>query len=660
MFVWRSSLDGVFHFDDFGNIVDNERILQLWPLDDFLTNNRPIGLYSFAINYHFSGTDPFAYHVTNLTIHIASGLFLMTGCLLAWRLYRKHWANDTQPQWTYSAILTAALISTVWAIHPLTTQAVTNVVQRYESLASMGYLGVWVGMLLYLDGRRWLGMVIVLPSAWIGLMSKEVFATAPLAVLLLDRLLTRQTWFSIARLRWLPYALMLSPYVWFVPSVSRFFDPERTRSSSMGLGMDRITPWEYLRTQAEVIWHYIGLVVWPKDLCFDYLWRIETSPWNYLPLGAAIVAVIVVAMVCYGRGIRQTANASARTFSIGLAGWMGLSFFFILAPTSSLMPIADIAVEHRMYLASATVIAAIVLSMQWLFTAGIRHSDHPLVLRAAAACIVVACISLLAWRTHLRNQDYCNGWVLWSTAARISPQNPRAWYNVGRELYTVGNYRGALPPLISAVGLSSVSVPMFDAGLADCLRRTGRFDDAVTLFRRAIEKDADNALYHNDLGVTYLQQEQYELAEQEFLVALGLQHAMAKFNLALVYQRQGKPAAAIRLWDQVLAEDPQLHSAARHLAWTLATTSVAGLTDVARAETLLRQHYDLSTTQSAYVLDTLAAIYARREQFDAAEKSVHAAIERARAVANRQLIPKLNQRLALYQNRKPCIDGVQP
>ena len=31
-------------------------------------------------------------------------------------------------------------------------------------------------------------------------------------------------------------------------------------------------------------------------------------------------------------------------------GFLGLSFFFILAPTSSIIPIADLAVEHRMYL----------------------------------------------------------------------------------------------------------------------------------------------------------------------------------------------------------------------------------------------------------------------------------------------------------------------
>ncbi|MCP4777858.1 MAG: hypothetical protein GY880_26870, partial [Planctomycetaceae bacterium] len=149
MMVWRGSLDGVFYFDDYGNIVNNERIRSLWPLDEFLSNNRPIGLYSFAVNYHFSGIEPFYYHVVNLAIHLINGLLLLAGCLLSWRLYRRHWCDQPRPQINYGTLALASLIATLWVVHPLTTQAVTNVVQRYESLASMGYLGVWVGMLIY-------------------------------------------------------------------------------------------------------------------------------------------------------------------------------------------------------------------------------------------------------------------------------------------------------------------------------------------------------------------------------------------------------------------------------------------------------------------------------------------------------------------------------
>ncbi|QDS91722.1 photosystem I assembly protein Ycf3 [Roseimaritima multifibrata] len=662
MLVWRGSLEGVFHFDDYGNIVDNERIRQLWPLDDFLQNNRPIGLYSFAINYHFSGTDTYAYHITNLAIHITSGLLLYAGCLLMWRLYRKHWANETQPAWTYAAILTAGLISTAWVVHPLTTQAVTNVVQRYESLASLGYLGVWVGMLLYLDGRRWWGMAIILPLAWIGLMSKEVFATAPLAVLLLDRLLTRQPWLAIARLRWLPYALMISPFVWFIPSVSRFFDTERTRGSSMGLGMDRITPWEYLRTQAEVIWHYVGLVVWPKDLCFDYVWRIQANPWIYLPLGAALIAVIVGALACYGRAIRQSAATSTQTFAIGLAGWLGLIFFFILAPTSSFMPIADIAVEHRMYLASATIIAGIVLLMRHLLSVLMRRSERPLVLQLGASCILIACISLLAWRTHLRNQDYRDGLVLWTTAAQISPENPRVWYNLGQELYNRGDKRAALRPMVSAVGLSATSVPLFDVGLADTLRDVGRYQDAITLYQRAISKQHRFPEAYNNLGAVFFKLDRLDDAQQAFEAAVDQDHPEAKYNLALVYLRQNQPRQAILLFQELIDRHPEFTVANRRLAWILATAKEDSLRDIERARQLMQTLYDRNTTQSVSVLDTFGVIQAAQGDFATAIQTARQALSLAQAAPkpNAKLIADLQLRIQHYQNNQPWIGGSQP
>ena len=697
MLVWRGSLDGVFHFDDYGNIVDNHRIRRLWPLDDFLSNNRPIGLYSFAINYHFSGAEPFSYHVVNLAIHVVNGLLLFTGCYLTARLWRtkprrsdhrpetspspsaqRRWSTGfctTQQQpdqdhsepdnavvqkpdstgvspvaeFVHGPLLIASLISTTWVVHPLTTQAVTNVVQRYESLASLGYLGAWVGLLVCLCGARWLGCAMILPAAWIGLMSKEVFATAPLVILMFDRLVTQQPWLTVLRLRWLPYLLMLTPFLWFVPSVVRFFDPVRTQGSSMGLGMKQLSSWEYLRTQPEVIWHYLGLVVWPKDLCFDYLWRIQNDPKVYLSLGAGICAALLIAAGCYLR--HRTA----------LAGWLGLTFFLILAPTSSVMPIADLAVEHRMYLASAVMIAGIALTLSHVAAILIRNSERPAVLRAAFACILFAGISLLAWRTHLRNQDYRDGLVLWMTAARISPENPRAWYNVGRELYNKGDKQGALRPMISAVGFSETSVPLFDVGLADSLREFGRNEDAITLYLRAIAKKAFFPEAHNNLGAAYLNLNRLADAQRSFRTAVEQNHPEAKYNLALVYLKQNQIQQAIPLFEEVIELHPEFSAAVRQLAWILATAEDDRLRDIKRASDLMQTHYD-PNTQSVYVLDTLGAIQAAQGDFAAAIQTTQKALTMAqgRDKPNAALIADLQQRIQRYQDRKPWIGGSQP
>ena len=676
MLVWRGSLDGVFHFDDYSSIVDNEGIRKLWPLDDFLRSSRPIGLYSFAVNYHFSGETPYAYHVTNLVIHLVNGLLLFAGCYLTGRMSngRVFRADGADSEATAAdngqarLILVSGLIASLWVVHPLTTQAVTNIVQRYESLSSLGYLGAWVGLLIYLRGFRWLGCSLILPAAWIGLMSKEVFATAPLVILLFDRLISQQTWFSIAKLRWLPYMLMVSPYVWFIPTVAFFFDPVRTQSSSAGLGMETISPWEYLRTQPEVLWHYLGLVVWPNDLCFDYLWKIQSNPWIYLPLGASIVFVLLLGIAAYVRGLRSIVSSTDGVLpvglsSIGMAGWLVLTFFLILSPTSSFMPIADIAVEHRMYLASSVVVAGLVLGATAIAGFLLRQSERPLVLKAGLACIVLFCLAMLSWRTHLRNQDYRDGIVLWRTAARISPENPRAWYNMGQEYYQRGDRDAALRPMISAVGFSGSSVPMFDAGLADCLNHIGRTDDAIKLYQRALgKKSGYKTEFLNNLGVIYLNREQVELAEEMFRSAENLNDAEATYNLGWVLLKRGQVERAIEYFHKALIRQPELHPAARRLAWVFATSEEERYRDLASARKLLDEHYDLSTTQSAAVFDTDGVIRAAFGDFSGAIQSTNKALEiaRGRAEPDTSYITDLQQRLATYELGKPWVGGLQP
>ena len=662
--VWKGSLDGVFHFDDYGNIVDNERIRSLWPLTTFFSNNRPVGLYSFALNWHFSQNDEFAYHVVNLAIHVVNGLLLFSAVLLATLLFRKHWQAVSSPSLRNSDLVLGAFISTAWVIHPLTTQAVTNIVQRYESLASLGYLGVWVGMLLYLQGWRALGCIAIGLSAWIGLLSKEIFATAPLSVLLFDRLLTRDKWLDVFKLRWLAYLVMGLPFLWFIPMVSRFFDPVKTAGGAMGFGMKGPSSWDYLRTQPEIIWHYIRLVFWPLDLCFDYVWRVQSNPWIYLSLGGVIVAIISAALFGYSRSIATTkssatppteaATSDDSRFAIGLASWMTLTFYFVLAPTSSIVPIRDLAFEHRMYLPSALVVAGVILVSWSLMRRMLESSNQPNVLRLGVATIAIALLLMLGFRTHLRNLDYQSGQSLWQSAVEASPKNPRAWYSLGQVLYKRGDKDEALEPMIKAVGYSNEPVAIYDAGLAGCLLHIGRLDDAIKLYKRAIENKPDYDQAFNDLGVIYLKKGELEEARSYFTEASELGNAEAFYNLGWIDRKQGAFDDAERHFRKALAEQPNLGSAARQVAWLTATKPSVTDQELVSAKGLLEKHYDLTITKSSGALDTAAVIAAGQGKFDAAVEYSKQALAAAQASdqPDEDWVAELKERLVCYESGK--------
>ncbi|MCP4891102.1 MAG: tetratricopeptide repeat protein, partial [Planctomycetaceae bacterium] len=258
--------------------------------------------------------------------------------------------------------------------------------------------------------------------------------------------------------------------------------------------------------------------------------------------------------------------------SLGLSGWLVLTFFFILAPTSSIVPIADLAFEHRMYLATALVMAGFVLFARAGATRLLRVSQQPAVLWGGFICIVVAVISLLGWRTHLRNQDYCDELRLWQTALDVSPKNPRAWHYMGCVHWDRGEKDRALQPMLKAVGFSNSSVPKFDAGLAGCLNHIGQVDDAITLYVRAIFKKPDFKEALNNLGVIYLDRGQQGEARVYFQRAADLGYAHSIYNLGWLHFKEGRTSSAIPYFQQALRADPELHTAARRLAWIYATS----------------------------------------------------------------------------------------
>jgi len=109
----------------------------------------------------------------------------------------------------------------------------------------------------------------------------------------------------------------------------------------------RLSWFEYARSQPGVILHYLRLVFWPQPLVLDYSWPPAQTVGDILP-GAIVVAGLLAA----------TGYAFWKWPAWGL---LGAWFFLLLAPTSSVMPLADLAVEHRMYLPLAAIAVVVVL-----------------------------------------------------------------------------------------------------------------------------------------------------------------------------------------------------------------------------------------------------------------------------------------------------------
>ena len=116
---------------------------------------------------------------------------------------------------------------------------------------------------------------------------------------------------------------------------------------SAGFGLKIVSTWDYFKSQFGVIAHYLRLAVYPDALCLDYNWPVAKSMADVVPFAVIIIALVLASL--YG------------VFRRSPLGFLGLWFFLILAPTSSVMQIADLAAERRMYLSLAAIITLAVV-----------------------------------------------------------------------------------------------------------------------------------------------------------------------------------------------------------------------------------------------------------------------------------------------------------
>lgn len=489
--AYSNSLHCGFVFDDIPGVLDNATIRNLGSLGKVLSppgggsspvQGRPVVNVSLAINYALGGTNVFGYHLFNLTVHLLAALTLMG-------VVRRTIAETAPCRLVAdSALGISTAVAVIWTVHPLLTEAVTQVVQRAESMVGLFYLLTLYCVIrgsLSRNSARWYRLAVA--ACALGMGTKEVMVTAPAVVLAYDAVFLAGSWREALRRRRSLYVGLAA--TWLVLGYALVTN-NFSRGTAAGFG-GGVTPWQYMRTQCWAILHYLKLSVLPHPLILDYGEKIVQSAAEIVP-GAAMILILGSATILALRRVPWL-------------GFLGVWFFAILAPSSSFVPLAAQTVaEKRMYLPLAAVIAALVLgvALAWRRLEAVRIGDEgwrrawrrvPPVAATAAAVIV------LAYLSHERNLDYRDNLTIWRDTAIKMPDNKRAENNLGCALMESGRVTQALDHLERAVAL--------DPGFADAhlnlalaQGRLGRLTEALASARRAVELNPDASSAEETLG----------------------------------------------------------------------------------------------------------------------------------------------------------------
>jgi tetratricopeptide (TPR) repeat protein len=500
-------------------------------------SGRPAVNLSFAINYQLNralglplpdsedaGDETISYHVADVLLHLGAGLLLFA---IVRRTLR---SAGLAARWSSRANTIAGAAALLWLVHPIQTEAVDYLSQRTELMVSVCYLGVLYAAMRAWTSARW--AIAAVGISVIGMLSKEVMATAPVVVVLYDWAFAPSGHSALAgsvdaRRRIALYAALFATAL---VAVGLALAGGRGESAGFGGGVS----WHaYLVSQGWAIWRYMRLLILPAGLSFDYGDRPV--------LGAASVAGLL-ALAIIGIGV----VAAWTRPRLRWLGFLGAWFFLLLAPSSSIVPIqTEIAAERRVYLAIAAPIVLAVVALdaalrRWFRAPGRRSASRPpkgkykgtardatapaqpsfgVTIAAAVVAVVLLCAS------NRRSATYDSPEALWLGATRTIPGNWRAFDN-----------------------LAALDLRMIPPRIAT----------AESLLHHAIAADSASVRPWTRLAGIAIHEDSLAEAERllEHALMLAPRDSEAIDKLAQAFLAAGKPDSAVRLLELVTSRSP--------------------------------------------------------------------------------------------------------
>jgi tetratricopeptide (TPR) repeat protein len=484
-------------------------------------DGRPVINLSLAINYAISSSAAWSYHALNLIINILAGLTLFG---IVRRTLLRPVLRDRFGQ---EAGLLALAVALPWTLHPLQTESVTYIVQRTESLMGLFYLLTVYCFVRGMESRKpgtWLALSTV--ACLLGMASKEVMVSAPLIVWLYDRTFVEGTFRKAWREHRRYYLGLAGTWLALVYLVIQSGGRGGTAGFNAGVAW-----WSYVLTQFGAITHYLWLAVWPQNLILDYRTTLAGPGIEIVP------SVLLVAFLAAGTLV-------ALRHSPGI-GFLGACFFLILAPSSSVVPVAtETMAEHRMYLALAPVAALVALGLYRL--AGKRSLVAVLILAMG-----------LGWLTFHRNESYHSALALWSDVVAKRPENPYAHNNLGIALLQQGRLDEAILQFQKSLALKPDYADA-DYNLGIVLYQKGRLDEAILQFQKTLALNPDYAKANYNLGNVLFQKGRDDEAMVYYQKALAIlpNYPEARNNLGVALGKKGRSDEAIRQFQEVLRLNP--------------------------------------------------------------------------------------------------------
>jgi tetratricopeptide (TPR) repeat protein len=468
------------------------------------------------------------YHAVNLLIHILNALLVY----LLVRLTLRTPALEGSALRERSGEV-ALLSGLLFVSHPVQTEAVTYVFQRFASLCaffSLVSVTSYAGSRLTEKGAvRYLLYTLSLVSLLLAMKTKENAFTVPVVIALYEGLFFRGSGLRRA-LVLAPLLLTMLVVPLSLAGLDRPLDEVIGGLGGVSRGYSGLSRMDYLFTEFRVLATYIRLLFLPVNQNVDYDYTLFTSALSMpVLLSMAFILATLLFSGCL-LFLSRNKDAALRLVSFGM-----LWFFITLSVESGVIPIFMLINEYRLYLPSAGAFVALGAGIS--LAAGVLGERR---IRAALALIAAVIVLALSVATYERNAAWRSRISLWEDAAEKSPLKLRPHVNLGLAYYNAGMVDEAISEYRAALGLAPEEEKVH-LNLALAYQRKGLTDMAIEHYFSSLRLNPSSVQALNNLGLAYYEKGLLEEAVRHYKKALRLDpdSAVLHLNLGRAYLKKG-------------------------------------------------------------------------------------------------------------------------
>ncbi len=440
----------------------------------------------------------------------------------------------------------SALVAAIFAIHPLRAESVAWVTERKDVLSGLLFMLTLAAYLHYVRQRFALGRYLVVLACFIlGLAAKPMAVTLPFLLLLLDywplgRMNKTEpdipTRFSI------PMRLILEKIPMLVIAcLFCLLNIYGRTAGALVANQQYSIGWRIGNAMISYV-TYMGQFFCPLGLAPHYPRRPVLPPWQIVVAVLLLVSITAVAL----RWRRQRPYL--------LIGW--LWYIGMLVPVIGLVQFGLQAEADRF-----TYLPQIGLTIALAWTAADACHAWPRFRRmwAVAATCAVIILAISAWR---QTSYWRDSQTLWTHTLACNERNSLAHNDLGIVLANSGRIDEAIEHYRKALEIKP-DYPDAHNNLGIALASGGRIDEAIEHYEKALEINPDYAIAYNNLGIALASRRRDVEAMAHFRKALEIDpdYAEAHADLGNVLARRGQTNEAILCYERALQLKPSFASA---------------------------------------------------------------------------------------------------